>query len=167
MDAQLDKRGMAKRSKKHDVKKLSVGIYAASLGLFLLVLLIVIGIFVLGVSSNNSGINMAIGVGLNFGILAYLQFMAVHTIFNFLILSRMWGAIQDGQTQITVGKAIGFLFIPFFNIYWIFRAWGSFPKIKKDKPKTESAPSNEAMFLLDHPYRVQKQIVKIYAEPAN
>ena len=58
---------------------------------------------------------------------AYAQFVAVHAVINFLLLHRMWRAIQDGQTTITVGKAIGYLFIPLFNIYWIFRAWGSFP----------------------------------------
>jgi hypothetical protein len=60
-------------------------------------------------------------------VLSYLQFLIVSIIYTFIILSRMWGSIQDGQTPITTGKAIGYLFIPFFNIYWIFRAWGSFP----------------------------------------
>jgi hypothetical protein len=34
-------------------------------------------------------------------------------------------AIQDGQPRTTPGKAVGFLFIPFFNLYWMFMAyWG-------------------------------------------
>ncbi len=38
---------------------------------------------------------------------------------------KMWAAIQDGNARTTPGKAIGFLFIPFFNIYWMFQAvWG-------------------------------------------
>ena len=38
---------------------------------------------------------------------------------------RMWQAIQDGNPRTTPGKAVGFLFIPFFNLYWIFQAlWG-------------------------------------------
>lgn len=38
---------------------------------------------------------------------------------------KAWSVIQDGQTKISPGKAIGFLFIPFFNLYWVFRAvWG-------------------------------------------
>ena len=37
----------------------------------------------------------------------------------------MWAAIQDGYARTTPGKAIGFMFIPFFNIYWMFQAiWG-------------------------------------------
>jgi hypothetical protein len=39
----------------------------------------------------------------------------------------MWSAIQDGHARSTPGKAIGFLFIPFFNLYWIFQVWAGFP----------------------------------------
>jgi MFS family permease len=56
-----------------------------------------------------------------------LGFTAI--IYAVVILSifvyKMWKAIQDGYARTTPGKAVGFLFIPFFNIYWIFQAyWG-------------------------------------------
>jgi hypothetical protein len=109
-------------------KKLYLGLYAGSLvaGIVFGILLLIVG-----------------GIGANFKaqeqvapILAILMFLAgisilawviIHTIFYFLILGKMWGAIQDGYTEVTVGKAIGFLFIPFFNLYWIFKVWGGFP----------------------------------------
>ncbi|MFO8071348.1 MAG: hypothetical protein R6V85_05680 [Polyangia bacterium] len=31
-----------------------------------------------------------------------------------------WSSIQDEQSPISTGKAVGFLFIPFFNLYWLF-----------------------------------------------
>jgi hypothetical protein len=34
---------------------------------------------------------------------------------------RMWTAIQDGQARMTPGRAVGYLFIPFFNFYWVFQ----------------------------------------------
>jgi hypothetical protein len=38
---------------------------------------------------------------------------------------KSWAAIQDGHARTTPGKAVGFLFIPFFNIYWVSQAiWG-------------------------------------------
>ena len=38
---------------------------------------------------------------------------------------KSWESIQDGYARTTPGKAIGFLFIPFFGLYWIFQAvWG-------------------------------------------
>jgi hypothetical protein len=43
------------------------------------------------------------------------------------LLYRMWNVLQDGVTPVTGGKAIGFLFIPFYNIYWFFRVWGGYP----------------------------------------
>lgn len=109
-------------------KKLYIGLYAASLGICLLTFLIVSAAFIYGLAAkSHSAIETALNFTLSLGILAVLQFLLVQTIYVFLMLAKMWSAIQDGQTEITVGKAIGFLFIPFFNIYWIFRAWGSFP----------------------------------------
>lgn len=43
-----------------------------------------------------------------------------------IILYRSWEQIQDGQARTTPGKAVGFLFIPFFNLYWIFEAYTGF-----------------------------------------
>jgi len=41
---------------------------------------------------------------------------------------KAWKAIQDGHARTTPGKAVGFLFIPFFNLYWIFQAFWGFAK---------------------------------------
>lgn len=45
-----------------------------------------------------------------------------------VLLAKAWGSIQDSQSTISAGKAVGFLFIPFFNIYWVFKAIGSWPR---------------------------------------
>jgi hypothetical protein len=43
----------------------------------------------------------------------------------FVLLYKAWAAIQDPQVRTTPGKAVGFMLIPFFNIYWMFMAiWG-------------------------------------------
>ena len=43
----------------------------------------------------------------------------------FILLHKLWTLIQAEQARTTAGKAVGFLFIPFFNFYWIFQAiWG-------------------------------------------
>lgn len=41
----------------------------------------------------------------------------------FIILYRNWQLIQDGYARTTPGRAVGFQFIPFFNLYWIFEAY--------------------------------------------
>jgi len=43
-------------------------------------------------------------------------------IFESLILHRGWSAVQDGQADVTPGKAVGLGFIPFFGLYWNFVA---------------------------------------------
>lgn len=54
------------------------------------------------------------------------------TIFFFIVLCMFvynsWTAIQDGHARSGPCKALGFLFIPFFNLYWIFQAFWGFSK---------------------------------------
>lgn len=45
-----------------------------------------------------------------------------------VLLYKAWAALQDGQTRPSPGKAVGFCFIPVFNIYWVFVAIGSWPE---------------------------------------
>jgi len=41
----------------------------------------------------------------------------------YLLLYKAWEVIQDGSASTTPQKAVGFIFIPFYNFYWIFKAW--------------------------------------------
>ncbi|MGD0988339.1 MAG: FHA domain-containing protein [Candidatus Sulfotelmatobacter sp.] len=41
---------------------------------------------------------------------------------------KMWESIQDGYARMSPAKAVGFLFIPFFNVYWIFQVFWGFSK---------------------------------------
>ena len=42
-----------------------------------------------------------------------------------VFIHKAWASIQDGHVRTGPCKALGFLFIPFFNFYWIFQAvWG-------------------------------------------
>ena len=100
------------------------------LGLYFVSLIIVaVGIFavVLGLMTANDNISPGVTIAaFVIAVLAYLQFLVVHTVLTFYILFKMWSSIQDG-VSITTGKAIGFLFIPVFGVYWFFVAWGGFP----------------------------------------
>jgi len=54
-----------------------------------------------------------------------MAFSIIPTIIGYVLLYKAWQAIQDGQPRTTPGKAVGFLFIPFYNFYWMFIAyWG-------------------------------------------
>lgn len=39
-----------------------------------------------------------------------------------ILLYQAWALIQDGHARTPPGKAVGFMFIPFFNLYWYFVA---------------------------------------------
>ncbi|MGD0199359.1 MAG: hypothetical protein ABSD27_01265 [Bryobacteraceae bacterium] len=46
----------------------------------------------------------------------------------FLLVYKMWAAIQDGYARATPEKAFAFLFIPLFNFYWRFQVFWGFAK---------------------------------------
>lgn len=67
---------------------------------------------------------------LSVGVLIFLAIapvLLIHMILTFLVVYKMWSSIQDGAVRTTPGRAIGFLLIPFYNLYWIFQVWGGFP----------------------------------------
>ena len=43
-------------------------------------------------------------------------------VYQFMLIYKLWSLIPRERAETTPGKAIGFLFIPFFNLYWIFVA---------------------------------------------
>lgn len=45
-------------------------------------------------------------------------FLAGSVLIELLLFYKMWAAIKDSHASITPGKAVGFLLIPVFNIYW-------------------------------------------------
>jgi hypothetical protein len=43
----------------------------------------------------------------------------------FILVYKMWAAIQGRGARTTAGRALGFMFIPLFNFYWLFQVyWG-------------------------------------------
>ncbi|HBG27163.1 MAG: hypothetical protein A2Y10_17080 [Planctomycetes bacterium GWF2_41_51] len=44
-------------------------------------------------------------------------------VLNYILVYRFWALIQDGKARTTPGIAVGFCFIPFFNIYWLYVAY--------------------------------------------
>jgi predicted RNA-binding Zn-ribbon protein involved in translation (DUF1610 family) len=54
-----------------------------------------------------------------------LVLMAVGAVSHLVLVYKLWKVVQDGRAQTTPGCAVGFMFIPCFNIYWQFVAvWG-------------------------------------------
>jgi len=50
--------------------------------------------------------------------------LIIYTVFSLVYLHRAWDHIQElGMARTTPGKAVGYLFIPFYNLYWFFVAY--------------------------------------------
>src|SRR4051812_41137726 len=43
-----------------------------------------------------------------------------------MLIYKSWAAIQDGQASTSPAAAVGFCFVPFFNLYWVFQVWLGF-----------------------------------------
>ena len=60
------------------------------------------------------------------GVLALLSIVPIilNLIFTCILHHKCWKAIPAGYARMTPGKAVGYLFIPFFNLYWAFPSFG-------------------------------------------
>jgi hypothetical protein len=116
-------------------KKLNLGALAVTLGLLLLALIPLLGFVLfspgskwlyetLGTTDSWQTANILI---LSLVICAAALFLVVQVVITLRLLYKMWAAIQDGRPRTTPAKAIGYLFIPFFSVYWIFQVWGGCP----------------------------------------
>ena len=109
------------------------GVKAASFGMwawFLVggFLLIIVGLVAMSLASSSpqakeSGVNPVLAIAL-LGLMGVGYLLTVISVIVFYIyLHRAWQCLQPGGlARSTPGKAIGFLFIPFFNLYWLFQA---------------------------------------------
>ncbi len=76
----------------------------------------------------------------------------IGAILGYIILHRAWKCLSYSGATVSPGAAVGFLFIPFFNLYWIFRAYAGFARewnlITSAYEDTRLAPRmSEGLFL--------------------
>ncbi len=58
------------------------------------------------------------GVLVGLGSVSLIASVVIFSVF----LHKVWELVQDGRARTTPERAVGFLFIPFFNLYWVFVA---------------------------------------------
>jgi hypothetical protein len=117
------------------VKRLSKWFYLGSIiggqvgGIVLLVvaavILVISGIFTDYIINLSYAGTWALATGIFIILLGCAAILYGATIW-YLLIYRAWAVIQDGNASTTPEKAVGFLFIPFYNFYWIFKAWHGF-----------------------------------------
>jgi hypothetical protein len=104
--------------------------HIGSVGLYFSTLFGSIGVFIIG------GIAMAgdEDAGMGFIVIGFLV-LIVAVIASYVLLYQIWRYViteSEHHRLIpsieTPGKAVGYCFIPFYNLYWIFQAFGKFPK---------------------------------------
>lgn len=63
-------------------------------------------------------LSMALTTAAGIGLTISSIWMAINML---MAIYRYWTTLQGGNARTTPGKAIGFLFIPFFNFYWVYQ----------------------------------------------
>ena len=87
-----------------------------------------------------------VGIGIS------LVVMLVGYIISLVYLHRAWAMLQPHTPHSTPGRAVGFLFIPFYNLYWTFVAYWRWAqewnRLVGGSARHPSAPRmNEGLFL--------------------
>jgi len=108
--------------------------------------------FYTGAWSLGSGLVLAVSIGrvreviLNPGTqleplgLVLIAVVACSSAVFLVLIYKMWAALQDGVETTTPGRAVGFLFIPLFNLFWLFKAVGGFPVAYNEYVQRHSLP---------------------------
>jgi hypothetical protein len=65
-------------------------------------------------------VNVTLLLGLLFSCFAAIIASIVTTVYFFMLLYQLWKLIPADIARTTPGKAVGFTFIPVFNLYWVF-----------------------------------------------
>jgi len=86
--------------------------------------------------------------GLVFAVLSLLPGIFASIVW-LVFLHRIWSSIQGVGARTSPARAVGFLFIPLFSLYWIFEAvWGwtkDFNRLAATQPALRRAPEGVAL----------------------
>lgn len=75
-------------------------------------------------------------------------FMIGSIVIEMMLFYKMWAVIQEGSTSVTPAKAVGFLFIPVFNLYWALLMLTGFPEDYNSFIKRRSVQAKELPLVL-------------------
>ncbi len=89
-------------------------------------------------------VSCATAVGLVFSFIPLMSLLVgiplsiLALVFSLISHYHMWDAVPEHLRRTTPGKAVGFLFIPFFNLYWLFPSYAG---LADDVSKVTGHPS--------------------------
>ena len=88
---------------------------------FVATIFVGIFVFILAITNRDTkGFSVSVALTL-VGFLVLYAVMIFSSVINYVLMYKYWQIVQDGNASTTPSRAIGFLFIPFFNYYWVFR----------------------------------------------
>ncbi len=133
------------------VKAASPGLFYGSIvgGLILMALFMILGSRLPAQATASGGALPVILLGMLF---AGIGLLVIGHILALIVLHRAWRCLSQAGASVRPGAAVGLLFVPFFNLYWIFRAYRGFAvewnRITTTHEETRLAPKMpEGLFL--------------------
>lgn len=120
-------------------------------------LVVGVGLIIAGAAMGNDGEVLAM-IGMLFCGLAYMSIF-VYAIVNALWIYKMWSWVPPSERHtnmwrkyISPGTALGFMFIPYFNVYWMFVVYlglgDIFDRMSLSHPTGEPSPKGFAIATL-------------------
>ena len=136
-----------------DVQPTNFGLFATLYTIGVLAVVAGYGLIFSSAFSSKGDASMDDGI-MTGGVVVAIGFvpLMISGIMSLIYLHRAWTLLQPHTHYSTPGKAVGFLFIPFYNFYWIFVAYWRWAqewnRLVASNPNHHAAPRvSEGLFL--------------------
>lgn len=84
----------------------------------------------------------------------YLLVAIATIVFECILLYKIWETLPASYRKITPGKAVGFMFIPFYNFYWVFENYISLVRGYYEYGKQTRKPEIKDLYSLGVTYAI-------------
>ncbi|MDD3155407.1 MAG: hypothetical protein PHS41_11115 [Victivallaceae bacterium] len=87
-----------------------------------------------------NGASSLVWLAIWFGLFLGTLFLAASSVFWGMALYRMWMIVPPVFARTTPGVAVGLFFVPFFNLYWVYRAFYGLASDLEAEAERENLP---------------------------
>ncbi|MBU0974051.1 MAG: DUF4339 domain-containing protein [Proteobacteria bacterium] len=84
-------------------------------------------------------------------------------VLHYILIYKLWQVVQDGFASTSPGRAVGFMFIPYFNYYWFLPAYYGLAKDLNAYIDRHFGSFNNGQLIIAHPKLVLSYVISTWS----